>query len=132
MTGFAIFVYDLLAGLVVALSLIPEAIAFSIIAGVDPKIGLYASFCVAAVIAFAGGRPGMISGATGAIALVMVSLVKDHALHVSAGRTAVNRHSSNSRRMVASGSIDAFRVVFGHYLFRQCARDFDLHGATAR
>jgi sulfate permease, SulP family len=71
---------DLLAGLVVALALIPEAIAFSIIAGVDPKIGLYASFCIATVIAFAGGRPGMISAATGAMALVMVLLVKEHGL----------------------------------------------------
>ncbi|MDA1187311.1 MAG: SulP family inorganic anion transporter [Proteobacteria bacterium] len=71
---------DLLAGLVVALALIPEAIAFSIIAGVDPKVGLYASFCIAVVIAFVGGRPGMISAATGAMALVMVTLVKDHGL----------------------------------------------------
>lgn len=71
---------DLLAGLVVALALIPEAIAFSIIAGVDPKVGLYASFCIATVIAFTGGRPGMISAATGAMALVMVTLVKDHGL----------------------------------------------------
>lgn len=71
---------DLLAGLVVALALIPEAIAFSIIAGVDPKVGLYASFCIATVIAFAGGRSGMISAATGAMALVMVTLVKDHGL----------------------------------------------------
>lgn len=71
---------DLLAGLVVALALIPEAIAFSIIAGVDPKVGLYASFCIAVVIAFVGGRPGMISGATGAMALLMVLLVKDHGL----------------------------------------------------
>jgi len=71
---------DLLAGLVVALALIPEAIAFSIIAGVDPKVGLYASFCIATVIAFVGGRPGMISAATGAMALVMVTLVKDHGL----------------------------------------------------
>ena len=71
---------DLLAGLVVALALIPEAIAFSIIAGVDPKVGLYASFCIATVSAFAGGRPGMISAATGAMALVMVILVKDHGL----------------------------------------------------
>ncbi len=71
---------DLLAGLVVALALIPEAIAFSIIAGVDPKVGLYASFCIAVVIAFVGGRPGMISAATGAMALLMVTLVKDHGL----------------------------------------------------
>lgn len=55
---------DLVAGLVVALALIPEAIAFSIIAGVDPKVGLYASFCIAVVISFLGGRPGMISAAT--------------------------------------------------------------------
>ena len=71
---------DLLAGIVVALALIPEAIAFSIIAGVDPKVGLYASFSIAVVIAFAGGRPGMISAATGAMALVMVTLVRDHGL----------------------------------------------------
>jgi len=71
---------DILAGIVVALALIPEAIAFSIIAGVDPKVGLYASFCIAAVIAFTGGRPGMISAATGAMALLMVTLVRDHGL----------------------------------------------------
>lgn len=71
---------DLLAGLVVALALIPEAIAFSIIAGVDPKVGLYASFCIAVVIAFTGGRPGMTSGATAAMALLMVTLVKEHGL----------------------------------------------------
>ena len=71
---------DLLAGIVVALALIPEAIAFSIIAGVDPKVGLYASFCIAVVTAFVGGRPGMISAATGAMALVMITLVKDHGL----------------------------------------------------
>ncbi|MFZ3223786.1 MAG: SulP family inorganic anion transporter [Rugosibacter sp.] len=71
---------DFLAGLVVALALIPEAIAFSIIAGVDPKVGLYASFCIATIIAFVGGRPGMISAATGAMALVMVVLVKEHGL----------------------------------------------------
>lgn len=71
---------DTLAGIVVALALIPEAIAFSIIAGVDPSVGLYASFAICVVIAFAGGRPGMISAATGAMALLMVSLVRDHGL----------------------------------------------------
>jgi sulfate permease, SulP family len=71
---------DLLAGLVVALALIPEAIAFSIIAGVDPKVGLYASFSIAVVIAFTGGRPGMISAATAATAVLMVTLVKEHGL----------------------------------------------------
>ena len=71
---------DMLAGIVVALALIPEAIAFSIIAGVAPKVGLYASFSMAVVIAFSGGRPGMISAATGAMALLMVTLVKEHGL----------------------------------------------------
>jgi len=71
---------DVIAGTVVALALIPEAIAFSIIAGLDPKVGLYASFCIAVVIAFLGGRPGMISAATGAMAVLLVSLVKDHGL----------------------------------------------------
>ncbi|QYO76630.1 SulP family inorganic anion transporter [Devosia salina] len=71
---------DILAGLVVALALIPEAIAFSIIAGVDPKVGLYASFSIAVLIAFVGGRPGMISAATAATAVLMITLVKDHGL----------------------------------------------------
>ena len=71
---------DILAGIVVALALIPEAIAFSIIAGVDPMVGLYASFCISVVIAFVGGRPGMISGATGAMALLMITLVAQHGI----------------------------------------------------
>ncbi|MBV5259711.1 SulP family inorganic anion transporter [Synechococcus moorigangaii CMS01] len=71
---------DLLAGAVVGLALIPEAIAFSIIAGVDPKVGLYASFIIAVMTAFLGGRPGSISAATGAMALLMIDLVKDHGL----------------------------------------------------
>lgn len=71
---------DILSGILVALALIPEAIAFSLIAGVDPKVGLYASFCIAVITAIAGGRPGMISAATGAMALLMVDLVKDHGL----------------------------------------------------
>lgn len=71
---------DILSGLLVALALIPEAIAFSIIAGVSPQVGLYASFIIAMVIAFVGGRPAMISAATGAMALLMVGLVKNHGL----------------------------------------------------
>ena len=71
---------DLLAGTVVALALIPEAIAFSLIAGVDPAVGLYASFVIAVTIAFVGGRPAMISAATGAMALLMVTLVRDHGI----------------------------------------------------
>ncbi len=71
---------DLLSGLVVALALIPEAIAFSIIAGVDPKVGLYASFSIAVITAITGGRPGMISAATAATAVLMITLVRDHGL----------------------------------------------------
>lgn len=71
---------DILAGLVVALALIPEAIGFSIIAGVDPKVGLYASFSIAVLISFVGGRPAMISAATAATAVIMVTLVRDHGL----------------------------------------------------
>nr|WP_249222202.1 SulP family inorganic anion transporter [Planococcus sp. MSAK28401] len=69
-----------MSGILVAIALIPEAIAFSIIAGVDPMVGLYASFSIAVIIAFVGGRPGMISAATGAMALLMVPLVRDHGL----------------------------------------------------
>lgn len=73
---------DLLAGTVVALALIPEAIAFSLIAKVPPAVGLYASFCIAVVISFFGGRPGMISAATGAMALVLAGLVKEHGVEL--------------------------------------------------
>jgi SulP family sulfate permease len=74
---------DILSGLVVAFALIPEAIGFSIIAGVNPMVGLYASFCIALVIAFVGGRPAMISAATGSTALLMGGLVKGYGLHYS-------------------------------------------------
>ncbi|MCC2976407.1 SulP family inorganic anion transporter [Sphingomonas sp. PL-96] len=69
---------DVLAGIVVALALIPEAIGFSIISGVDPRVGLYASVAIAIVISFLGGRPGMISAATAAVAVVVTPLVRDH------------------------------------------------------
>jgi len=69
---------EVLAGLVVALALIPEAISFSIIAGVDPRLGLFSSFVMAVAIAFLGGRPAMITAATGAIALVVAPVVRDH------------------------------------------------------
>ncbi|WP_462186639.1 SulP family inorganic anion transporter, partial [Frankia sp. CcWB2] len=80
---------DLLAGLVVALALIPEAISFSVIAGVDPKVGLYASFSMAVIIAIAGGRPAMISAATASMALVMVPLVRDHGVEYLFATTVV-------------------------------------------
>ena len=68
----------MLAGLVVALALIPEAIGFALIAGVDPSVGLYASFSIATIIAFTGGRPAMISAATAAVAVVVIPLVRDY------------------------------------------------------
>jgi sulfate permease, SulP family len=71
---------DVLAGTVVALALIPEALAFSVIAGVDPKVGLYGAFIIAMTTAFFGGRSGMISAATGSMSLLMINLVKDHGL----------------------------------------------------
>jgi len=115
---------DALAGMVVALALIPEAIAFSIIAGVDPKVGLYASFCIAVVIAFVGGRPGMISAATGAMALVMVTLVKDYGLQylfaatlltgvfqIIAGFLQLGRFMSFVPRAVVVGFVNALAIL---------------------
>jgi SulP family sulfate permease len=99
---------DLLAGLVVALALIPEAIAFSIIAGVDPKVGLYASFSIAVIIAFAGGRPGMISAATGAMALVMVTLVKEHGLQYLLAATILTGVLQIAAGMLKLGSLMRF------------------------
>lgn len=115
---------DAIAGIVVALALIPEAIAFSIIAGVDPKVGLYASFCIAVVISFVGGRPGMISGATGAMALLMVTLVKDHGLQyllaatlltgvlqIIAGYLQLGRFMSFVPRAVVVGFVNALAIL---------------------
>ncbi|RVT49823.1 SulP family inorganic anion transporter [Rubrivivax albus] len=99
---------DLLAGLVVALALIPEAIAFSIIAGVDPKVGLYASFSIAVIIAFTGGRPGMISAATGAMALVMVVLVKEHGLQYLLAATVLTGVLQIVAGMLRLGSLMRF------------------------
>ncbi|PHO13952.1 sodium-independent anion transporter [Malaciobacter marinus] len=115
---------DFLAGIVVALALIPEAIAFSIIAGVDPKVGLYASFCIAVVISFVGGRPGMISAATGAMALLMVDLVKDYGLQyllvatlltgliqIIAGYFKLGRFMSFVPRAVVVGFVNALAIL---------------------
>ncbi len=115
---------DLLAGLVVALALIPEAIAFSIIAGVDPRVGLYASFSIAVLTAVFGGRPGMISAATGAMALVMVTLVKTHGLdyllaatilagllQVVAGWIKLGRLMRFVSRSVVTGFVNALAIL---------------------
>ncbi|WP_113906692.1 SulP family inorganic anion transporter [Aliidiomarina celeris] len=99
---------DILAGLVVALALIPEAIAFSIIAGVDPKVGLYASFCICVVMAFVGGRPGQISAATGAMALLMVTLVRDHGLEYLLAATVLTGVIQLSFGLLKLGSLMRF------------------------
>ncbi|MDQ1198397.1 SulP family inorganic anion transporter [Agrobacterium sp. SORGH_AS 787] len=115
---------DVLSGIVVALALIPEAIGFSVIAGVDPKVGLYASFAIACVAAFVGGRPGMISAATAATAVVMVSLVKEHGLQylfaatilmgliqIVAGWLKVGRVMRFVSRSVITGFVNALAIL---------------------
>jgi len=115
---------DVLAGTVVALALIPEAIAFSIIAGVDPAVGLYASFVIAVTIAFVGGRPGMISAATGAMALLMVTLVREHGLEylfaaslltgvfqVGVGLLRLGRYVKFVSRSVMTGFVNSLAIL---------------------
>jgi SulP family sulfate permease len=115
---------DLIAGAVVALALIPEAIAFSIIAGLDPKVGLYASFCIAVVIAFVGARPGMISAATGAMAVLMVTLVSEHGLEyllpvtiltglmqIGAGALKLGNLMRFVSRSVVTGFLNALAII---------------------
>ncbi|AOO81697.1 SulP family inorganic anion transporter [Bosea vaviloviae] len=115
---------DILSGIVVALALIPEAIGFSVIAGVDPKIGLYASFAIACVSAFVGGRPGMISAATAATAVLMVTLVKEHGLQylfaatilmgliqLGAGALRLGRLMSFVSRSVITGFVNALAIL---------------------
>lgn len=115
---------DTLAGIVVALALIPEAIGFSIIAGVDPRVGLYASFSIAVIIAFVGGRPGMISAATAAVAVLVVPLVRDHgveylfaatilmgALQVLAGFLRLDLLMQYVSRSVVTGFVNALAIL---------------------
>ncbi|QDP20091.1 SulP family inorganic anion transporter [Sphingomonas xanthus] len=115
---------DILAGIVVALALIPEAIGFSIIAGVDPKVGLYASFSIAVIIALVGGRPGMVSAATAAVAVLVVPLVRDHGveylfaatvlmglLQIVAGLLRLDRLMQFVSRSVVTGFINALAIL---------------------
>lgn len=115
---------DILSGIVVALALIPEAIGFSVIAGVDPKVGLYASFAIACVSAFVGGRPGMISAATAATAVLMVTLVRDHGLQylfaatilmgliqIGAGFLKLGRLMRFVSRSVITGFVNALAIL---------------------
>ncbi len=115
---------DILSGILVALALIPEAIGFSVIAGVDPKVGLFASFAIACVSAFAGGRPGMISAATAATAVLMVTLVKEHGLQylfaatllmgviqIAAGFLKLGRVMRFVSRSVITGFVNALAIL---------------------
>ncbi|MCF7698465.1 SulP family inorganic anion transporter [Loktanella sp. M215] len=115
---------DVLAGIVVALALIPEAIAFSIIAGVDPKVGLYASFSIAVLTAFVGGRPGMISAATAATAVLMITLVREHGLEyllaatvlaglfqIAAGGLKLGRFMRYVSKSVMTGFLNALAIL---------------------
>ncbi len=115
---------DVLSGIVVALALIPEAIGFSVIAGVDPKVGLFASFAIACVCAFTGGRPGMISAATAATAVLMVTLVKEHGLQylfaatilmgvlqIAAGFAKLGRVMRFVSRSVMTGFVNALAIL---------------------
>lgn len=115
---------DVLSGIVVALALIPEAIGFSVIAGVDPKVGLYASVVIACVIAFAGGRPAMISAATAATAVIMVDLVRAHGvqylfaatilmgvIQIGAGLLNLGRLMRFVSRSVMTGFVNALAIL---------------------
>ncbi|MGY6550286.1 MAG: SulP family inorganic anion transporter [Erythrobacter sp.] len=115
---------DILAGIVVALALIPEAIGFSIIAGVDPRVGLYASFSIAVIISLVGGRPGMISAATAAIAVLILPLVRDHGveylfaatilmgvIQVIAGFLRLNLLMQYVSRSVITGFVNALAIL---------------------
>ena len=115
---------DILAGIVVALALIPEAIGFSIIAGVDPRVGLYASFSIAVIIAFTGGRPGMISAATAAVAVLIGPLVRDHGveylfaatilmgvLQLAAGLLRLDLLMQYVSRSVITGFVNALAIL---------------------
>jgi SulP family sulfate permease len=115
---------DLLAGTVVALALIPEALAFAFIAGVDPSVTLYASFVIAMTIAFVGGRPAMISAATGAMSLLMGGLVRDHgieflfaaslltgAIQIVIGVLRLGRYVKFVSRSVMSGFVNSLAIL---------------------
>jgi sulfate permease, SulP family len=115
---------DILAGIVVALALVPEAIGFSIIAGVDPAVGLWASVAIAIVISFTGGRPGMISAATAAVAVLVIPLVRDHGVEylfaatilmgvfqIIAGLLRLNLAMQFVSRSVITGFVNALAIL---------------------
>ena len=116
--------HDVLAGIVVALALIPEAIGFSIIAGVDPRVGLYASVAIALTISLIGGRPGMISAATAAVAVVVIPLVREHGveylfaatilmglIQIAAGMLRLDLVMQFVSRSVITGFVNALAIL---------------------
>jgi len=106
---------DVLSGLTVALALIPEAVAFSFVAGVEPLVGLYAAFIVGLITAVAGGRPGMISGATGALAVVMIELVaKNGVEYLFAAVILMGIIYSDNCRGIASGQVHQLGTSSGN------------------
>jgi len=124
--SFSFFRIEILAGLTVALALVPEAIAFAFVAGVAPLSGLYAAFIVGLITALIGGRPGMISGATGALAVVMVALVMDHgaeylfatvvlmgALQLAAGISKLGKFIRMVPQPVMLGFVNGLAIVIG-------------------
>ena len=118
---------NILAGIVVALALIPEAIAFSIIAGVDPMVGLYASFIIAVVTAIVGGRPAMISGATGAVAIIVTPLVKDYGVEYLLAATILMGVIQLVLGLLKSGAFNEIYTSFRHDRFCKCIRYYDFH-----
>jgi SulP family sulfate permease len=110
---------EALAGLVVAIALIPEAISFSILAGVDPRVGLFASFTMAVTIAFTGGRPAMISAATGAIALIVAPLGRDYGLEYLVAA------------VILAGVMQVLLALFG-VAWRSCPTWWMSHGSSIR
>ena len=124
--SFGVLRVELLAGLVVALALIPEAISFSLIAGVDPRVGLFASFTMAVTIAIVGGRPAMISAATGAMALVVVALVTDHGVEYLLAATILAGVIQIVLGLLGVREADALRAAVGDDRVRERARDPDL------
>ena len=122
---------EVLAGLVVALALIPEAISFSILAGVDPRVGLFASFTMAVTIAFTGGRPAMISAATGAIALVVAPLAREYGLGYLVAAVVLGGVLPDRARGLGRRAAHALPPAQRHGRLRQRAGDPHLHRPAA-
>ena len=123
---------EILGGLVVGLALIPEAIAFSVIAGVDPQVGLFASFTMAVTVAILGGRPAMISAATGAVALVIAPLVASHGIDYFIATVILAGVIQVILALVGRGELDAFHSAPGHGRIRQRPGHSHLHSPGAR